>query len=38
MAFLPSHHSVYFTRTIPDTRLDNLPNHTGQRALAGMIL
>jgi hypothetical protein len=33
-----THHSVYFTRTIPDTRLDNLPNHTGQRSPAGIIL
>jgi hypothetical protein len=26
------------SRTIPDTQLDNLPNHTGQRSPAGIIL
>ena len=26
------------SRTIPDTQLDNLPSHTGQRAPAGIVL
>jgi len=33
-----AHHSVDYTRTIPDTQLDNWPNHTSQRSPAGIIL
>jgi hypothetical protein len=36
--FLFPHHSVDYTRTIPDTQLDNWPNHTSQRSPAGIIL
>jgi hypothetical protein len=32
------HHSVDYTRTIPDTQLDNWPNHMSQRSPAGIIL
>jgi len=33
-----SHHSVDYTRTIPDTQLDNWPNHTSQQSPARIIL